>query len=145
MATGPAWNTWVGRLVPRRLRARFFARRTRLAQAGALAGLLGGGLLLHGADDKREALPRFAALFLLAAAARACSSRMLSRQSEPRSPLARERGVPLALLLRRLLHPRGDRLLVYLLGIQVSVQLAGRTSPRTCSSSCGCPTRATSR
>lgn len=125
MATGPAWNTWVGRLVPRRLRARFFARRTRFAQAGALAGLVGGGLLLHGAHDKHAALPRFALLFLLAGASRAFSSRMLARQSQPRLPRARERSVPLGLLLRRLVQPRGDRLLVYLLGIQVSAQLAG--------------------
>ena len=37
MATGPAWNAWVGTIVPARLRARFFARRARLSHAG-LAG-----------------------------------------------------------------------------------------------------------
>ena len=38
LATGPAWNTWMGAIVPRFVRARFFARRTRLSQVAVLAG-----------------------------------------------------------------------------------------------------------
>ena len=33
MSTGPAWNAWVTSLVPQRIRAHFFAHRTRAAQA----------------------------------------------------------------------------------------------------------------
>lgn len=49
MSTGPAWNTWIGTLVPRGIRASYFARRTRITQIGTVAGLLaGGGLLAAG-------------------------------------------------------------------------------------------------
>ena len=38
LAGGPAWNTWVATLIPERLRARYLARRSRIAQGGFLAG-----------------------------------------------------------------------------------------------------------
>ncbi len=36
LATGPAWNTWIGTIVPRSVRARFFSRRSRVSQAWCL-------------------------------------------------------------------------------------------------------------
>jgi len=43
-ASGPAWNTWIEEIVPKRLRARFFAFRSRVSQACTLAGFVIGGL-----------------------------------------------------------------------------------------------------
>jgi MFS family permease len=51
MATGPAWNTWVGEIVPRFVRARYFASRARYCQASILTGLVGIGALLHATGD----------------------------------------------------------------------------------------------
>ena len=49
MSTSPAWNAWVTSLVPRQIRARFFARRARASQAALLGGLMVAGLALeHG-------------------------------------------------------------------------------------------------
>src|SRR5262245_671391 len=49
LGAGPAWNTWMETVVPFRVRAPFFATRTRMGQAGVLAGfLLGGAALQYG-------------------------------------------------------------------------------------------------
>src|SRR5262245_41737459 len=47
MATGPAWNAWATTLVPARLRVRYFARRSRSAQAALLIALLCSGAVLE--------------------------------------------------------------------------------------------------
>lgn len=83
MASGAAWNTWVGTIVPRAVRTRFFARRTRLAQVALLVGMLAGGEILRFADEHGRELGAFALLFAFAGAARALSSELLARQSEP--------------------------------------------------------------
>ena len=44
MAAAPAWNAWVSSLVPQRIRARFFAHRTRAAQIALLVSMLGAGV-----------------------------------------------------------------------------------------------------
>ncbi len=123
MAAGPAWNTWVGTIVPRRLRARFFARRSRVGQAALLAGLLGGGAILHVCESAGEKLIGFALLFALAGAgARRISAWLLAHQSEP-DPLV-ERvsgGLDLAPPPST---PGNRRLLAYLLAVQTSVHIA---------------------
>src|SRR5208337_2909956 len=64
MGTGPAWNTWVGTLVPSRLRAGYFSRRTRITQIGVLGGLLLGGAVLQVGTEMGQRLHAFAVLFL---------------------------------------------------------------------------------
>ena len=56
LAAGPAWNAWVGPLVPRPLWARYFSRRTRVSQLGLLVGFALGGFLLEAAS--RQGLAR---------------------------------------------------------------------------------------
>lgn len=125
MATGPAWNTWVSTLVPRRIRAHYFARRTRITQIGVLAGLVAGGLALQHARAIERELHGYALLFAAAAACRGVSSWLLSSQSEPIPLPERYRSVPpreaLARIGRR--TPEG-RLLLYLLSVQIAVHLA---------------------
>lgn len=82
LATGGAWNAWVETLVPARIRPRFFACRTRLAQLGVLAGLIGGGLILEYGRSAGVELWAFGAMFALAGIARLWSSRNLASQSE---------------------------------------------------------------
>jgi MFS family permease len=123
MAAGPAWNTWVGTLVPRSLRSRFFARRSRAGQVAVLAGLLAGGAILHQGETSERNLFAFAVLFALAGVSRGFSAWLLSRQSEPDPQLANylaeqaEFGPP-----RRVAGNR--RLLAYLLVVQIGVQIA---------------------
>jgi MFS family permease len=80
LATGAAWNTWIGTIVPPLLRANYFSCRTRLSQAATLAGFLAGGLALHFGAARNTPLMAFATLFLLAGIARALSASYLASQ-----------------------------------------------------------------
>ena len=80
LATSPAWNAWMTQLVPARIRGHYFGGRQAAAQIGVLAGLAGGGLLLHAGG---ESLTPFAALFGAAFLFRATSAVLLSRHSVP--------------------------------------------------------------
>jgi MFS family permease len=129
MATGPAWNTWVEHLVPRSMRATFFAGRVRISQVCTLVGLMAGGLLLRSGVSGDSLRGMFALTFALAAAARFCSAYLLSRQSETKptwptgDPLKVTR--PAAAGTTLVQRGPGLRLVVYLMGVQVGVYLAG--------------------
>lgn len=125
MATAPAWNTWMGRVVPVGIRARYFSLRTRLGQACVLLGFLVGGLGLQWAAAGDMALAAFTGLFALAAAARMMSTICLARQHEPLHPVTHEKKVPLGELIRRIQYAHDGRLILYLLTVQVAVQIAG--------------------
>lgn len=133
-ATGPAWNTWVGTLIPAPERARFFARRSRWCQAAVLTGLLGAGGLLQWGDAGAERLGLFGALFAAAGLARLVSASFLARQSEP-VPLPEDhRHVSFLDFARRFRASRpaqpgsaagsDGRLLAYLLAMQLGVNVA---------------------
>lgn len=122
LATGPAWNTWVGTLVPSRVRAKFFGRRSRVAQFAVLVGLVGGGLALQAGGDL---VSTFAILFAIAAVARLISAGFLASQSEPQPVPERHRSVPIGAWITRSRRSNDGRLLLYLLAVQVAVQVAG--------------------
>lgn len=127
-AQGPAWNTWVATLVPDRIRARYFAKRTRIIQLGTVVGLLGAGTALNAAKgnpDNTAAVGIFAILFLSAAAFRSYASRCLAAQSEP-EPLPRDfRSVSPKQFLARWRTGHDARLLGYMLLVQIAVQTSG--------------------
>jgi MFS family permease len=125
LGTGPAWNTWAETLVPSRIRARYFARRSRLAQAGVLVGFLIGGLALHLGAAWDHRLWAFALVFLVAACCRYTSAALLASQSEPCPPNGDHRHVALPEFFGRLRHGADGRLLIYLLCVQGAVQVAG--------------------
>ncbi|MEX0714321.1 MAG: MFS transporter [Pirellulales bacterium] len=125
MGTGPAWNTWVGTLVPGSIRPAYFARRTRVSQAGVLAGFLGGGFALQAGAAWGRVLPAFACLFFTAAVCRFISAAFLASQSEPCPPTSGHRDVPLAEFVRRLRGGADGSLLIYLLCVQSAAQIAG--------------------
>lgn len=125
MATGPAWNTWVGTIVPQRVRAHYFARRTRVTQIGVFAGLLLGGGVLELGSELGQKLHAFALLFLLAGACRIVSSRLLASQSEPVPLPENYRQVPAVEAFPRMFRRSHEgRLLVYLLSVQIAVNLS---------------------
>jgi len=125
MGTGPAWNTWVGTIVPWRLRAGYFSRRTRITQIGVLGGLLLGGTVLQAGTEMGQRLHAFAILFLVAAACRAASARLLASTSEPIPLPENYRRVPATEVLRRLVRRSQEgRLLLYLLSVQTAVNLS---------------------
>src|SRR5262245_38379349 len=82
-AAGPAWNTWIDEVIPRRLRANFFACRARISQVCTLTGFVVGGIALQLGKAQGWLLGAFAGIFLLGSACRFLSAWYLSRQSEP--------------------------------------------------------------
>lgn len=125
LATGPAWNTWMGSVVPSSVRAKFFAVRTRASQAAVFVGFLIGGLTLHYAAANDAVLIAFAMLFAIAALCRIASTVFLTLQSEP-DPLPRDTcQISIREIMSRLRSTDGGRLLVYLAAVQASVQMAG--------------------
>jgi len=86
MASSPAWNAWIGTLVPSRDRVAFFARRNHLSQAGVLAGFVAAGTALQYGKQFDLTLDVFAILFVVASAARFFSAFQLARCSEPEPP-----------------------------------------------------------
>lgn len=124
MATTPAWNTWVGTLVPSALRARFFAHRNRWAQTALLAGLVAGGAILEWGARSGHAVRSFALLFSLALAARVVSARFLFAQSEPRPIPLGDTRVSVAAFLEHARAGGHGRILGFLLAFQLSIWIA---------------------
>jgi MFS family permease len=125
MSTMPAWNAWAATLVPSYLRARFFARRTRYAQASLLLSLLlAGAVLDRGAALLGRHTDAFALLLASAAVARLVSARFLARQSERPGLVLEQRSLSLAQMRSALRGREAKRVLLYLLAMQVAVQIA---------------------
>jgi MFS family permease len=125
LAAGPAWNTWIGTIVPQAVRPRFFSIRARASQATVFLGFLAGGLGLQYAAVHDGVLITFAVLFLVAALCRLISAWMLARQSEPTPIPANMRQIPWTKLWRHLRQHSGGQLLIYLVAVQASVQVSG--------------------
>jgi MFS family permease len=124
MGTGPAWNTWVGTLVPPQRRARFFAHRTRWSNAALFAALVLAGAILDRTHPTSGALTIFALLFTLAAAARLVSAALLASQSEPRLMIDEQRSISLRSFFGRLRRAGDGALLRQLLAMQFAVYIA---------------------
>lgn len=125
LGTGPAWNVWVGTLVPRTIRAHFFAKRTRLQQLTVLAGFLGGGFALQYGKEHDCVLTVFGVLFTIACVCRVLSAAFLAAQYEPQPLLLEPRQVPVLERLRSYRHSAGGRLLFYIIVVQFGVWITG--------------------
>lgn len=92
LGLGPAWNVWMGRMIPQVLRGRFFARRTSPIQLSLCLAIIGAGIVLQ----TSKSLPAGPALgflicYLVAGLARAGSAHFLSIQHDPGKGLERTR------------------------------------------------------
>jgi MFS family permease len=125
LGAGPAWNTWQGTIIPRDIRARFFAKRARLCQLTTLAGFLGGGFALKAAQAEGNAVPLFAILFSIALVCRMISTICLSLQTEPFPIPPKMRFLSLGEQWHRFSRGSSGRLLVFAVGMQVGVYIAG--------------------
>jgi MFS family permease len=125
LAAGPAWNTWIGTIVPGSIRARYFSNRARFAHMGILAGLAGGGMTLHAlrGDDTSRLWP-FAILFFGACMMRLVSVVLLAKHSEPVPIPGDHRDVPVRSLVGRLHSWRGGRLILFMLAMQFCVHIS---------------------
>lgn len=128
LGTGPAWNAWIGELVPNILKAGFFARRTRASQIGTFAGLAAAGILLRwggGLMPAARPLGTFALIFAAAFLARAISVGCLSRHSLGTPIPAGFRSLGFGEFLRRIAAGGEGRFVRYVLCVQLAAQIAG--------------------
>lgn len=129
---GPAWNTWIGTVVPGPVRAKYFASRSRRAQFVLMVSLIGAGVLLYigkkylGGEGQGDAYIKvYAGLFAIAAIARLGSTWCHTRISEPVPMPAGQRKVPISTFLRGPNTVSGGRLLLYMLCLTMCAQVSG--------------------
>ena len=125
LGSGPAWNTWIGTVVPPSIRPRYFASRTRSAQSVLLVTLIGAGVLLQLGERSGQATWVYSGLFFLAALARMASTWCHTRISEPVPMPPGSKHVPFRAFLKGPKAISGGRLLLYMLCVQASVQVSG--------------------
>lgn len=139
LGAAPAWNTWVGALIPRRIRKTYFGFRSRLYQSCILGSLLLGGVILALGDparaermlgitvdgDAAHVMGSFAVVFALAGLSRLWSVWYLNRQSEvPDLDIREHKRVRWWEFLQRVRRGPDARLLVVMVLMTVSVQVA---------------------
>ena len=121
MSAGPAWNTWIGHLVPAKIRPNYFAKRTRLIQLTTFGSFLLGGVILSQSAAQGHLLWGFAVLFGLALVSRIVSVLFLASHQEPHLR-------PHQRLLDHSQHVSsrvGPNLVLYLVCMQFFVQMSG--------------------
>lgn len=124
LAAGPAWNTWIGHLIPTGVRSRFFAKRTRVSQLLTLCGFLAGGVLLQLASDT-WVLGAFALIFGIACVCRCISVGLLLAHHESGEARQLVKQFATASMPTGQAGQRGMRLITYLVVVQGMVQISG--------------------
>lgn len=82
MSTGPAWNSWMTKIVPENSRLKFFSSRSMLSSTCVFLGLVTGGLILHVFSDHETILKAFCGIFVVSGILRIISSYLLSLHTE---------------------------------------------------------------
>lgn len=129
VAGGPSWTTWKCLIFPERIRARYFARRSRWCNAGVLLALLVGGFIIDRVQSEspggsRVVLRAFAAVFALAAAARIVSGIEMTRISEPRPLDMNERDVPWGEFVKKASTSLDGRFILFAGATAIAAQIA---------------------
>jgi hypothetical protein len=130
LCAGATWATWIGQMVPPRLRPRYFARRARPVQLGTLAGLVISALVLawasrHGSGDAAHIpIAWYGGLFIAAGSMRAISARFLALQSDTGRVPDDHVHVTLVNFAKRLARDRDGRLIAFMMGMNLAAQIA---------------------
>jgi len=119
-----AWSSWMSELVPKRVRGRYFGRRTALCTLANALAAAGVGVLLDHAQSHEARGYVLAALQLLACGAGAVTTLLMLRQHDPRPERSRP-DFALERILAPLRDPEMRGFLWYLAGWNAAVGLAG--------------------
>lgn len=121
LSCGATWNTLISTLVPPRIRARYFSRRSPALNLAQVAAVFLGGWILQLKSSPADALIIIAALFFIAFLARACSAYNLALHTELEPMPAGYRIVGTRELLGRFASGAGGRVLIYRLAVQIAL------------------------
>ena len=84
LIASPIWTSWIGDLVPEKVRGKYFSRRQAATSVAIFVSfILGGFILTYAKDTLNEAYIGFAFIFILALLARFVSVFFLTKQYEP--------------------------------------------------------------
>ena len=120
---GPAWNTWMDSIVPARVRAAYFSRRTAMCNLLQWGTLMGASWLLARGLSHGVTLPIFACLFAVAGCARLVGVYCYARQSEPIPLPLNYRVLGFRQSLEKIRSNPKARPLIYLLGGEFALRL----------------------
>jgi predicted MFS family arabinose efflux permease len=81
LAAAPAWNYWMGQLVPYESGQWFFSKRAQISQVGILLGLIAGGVALHNQITILSFGSLFGGLFFIAFLCRFLSALLLRQKN----------------------------------------------------------------
>lgn len=140
LAAGATWTTWIGQLVPSRIRSRYFGRRAWWCHMGTVGGVVAGGLILeagvgtsgHTGPSARalaEGIVWFAALFAIAGVMRGVSAYYLWRQTGMGPVHGVHVHVAPTDLLRRLRRGRDGRLIASMMLMMGGAMVANAFFP----------------
>jgi len=118
------WVSWMGELVPRRIRGRYFGSRTALCTVAGAVAAAGAGVLLDWARPRGLAGAALAILQLCACASGALTVALMMKQHDP-APLGEPAPASLRDALRPLRDPSVRGLLTHLLAWNLAVGVAG--------------------
>jgi MFS family permease len=119
-----AWVAWMGELVPKRVRGRYFGRRSGLCMLGGSLAAGAAGLVLDGARAHALVGPALATLQLASCVAGGVTVLLLRRQHDP-APTDDLRPVRFADALAPLRDPGARGLLAYQLAWNLAVGVGG--------------------
>ncbi|MBS2033703.1 MFS transporter [bacterium] len=123
-SVGPAWNTWMDSIVPARVRATYFSRRTALCNLVQWGTMMAASWLLARGQHLGITVPIFASLFAIAGCARLVGVYCYARQSEPVPLPANYSVLGFRQALEKIRKTPKARPLLYLLGGQFALRLA---------------------
>jgi hypothetical protein len=124
MAASAGWTPWMARVVPARIRGKFFGRRQGLLQAAMLFGLVGAGAALHVVSGTTHVLDVYAGMFGLAMLARLGSALVLARMGRDVDPAPTSRMQLRHVGSKLRGNPRAP-LLVYLIAALAAAAISG--------------------
>lgn len=122
LASGPAWNMWIETMIPKPIRAGYFAKRTRATQIATLTAFVCAGIYLQYAKQQEFLTNAFAVLFVVGIISRAISVVALARHHDQERPGRPKVALPIANTAQPI---SGRHLLVFLVLVQAMVQLSG--------------------
>ncbi|MCE9620527.1 MAG: MFS transporter [Planctomycetes bacterium] len=125
LGASPAWTTWVARLFPESLRAKYFSGRNRFCQIAQLSAMLGAGALLSFGERGGWQLNAFMLIMIFAALSRLSSVWFLHHQGDVKLRPADIAPVEFHALPARFARHGDLRILLCLIALQFAANVSG--------------------